>query len=229
MAMHIPKDVLWFPPISTAEEDGLVAITSDLSIPRLILAYKSGLFPWFQSDEYYFWFAPNPRCVIYPSQLKVSHSMKPILNQNKFQFAYNTQFTKVMQACANTQRKPVYMDGVLNANDSTWINSNYIQQYTLLNQLGYAISAEAYLDGQLVGGLYGVLIDKVLFGESMFSLQPNASKFAFIKLVQYLQSSIHLQLIDCQQSNPHLHSLGAVNITSSQFQNHLQQYIKSNL
>jgi leucyl/phenylalanyl-tRNA---protein transferase len=225
MPMHIPENLLWFPPISTADDDGLVAITTDLSIPRLLLAYKSGLFPWFQSDEYYFWFAPNPRCVIYPSQLKISQSMKQVINQNKFQFAYNTAFREVIQACANTPRKPVYMDGVLNANDSSWINYNYIQQYTQLHQLGHAISAEAYYNGQLVGGLYGILIGQVLFGESMFATHTNASKFAFIKLVQHLQTTVDLQLIDCQQSNPHLHSLGAINISSQQFTQHLLQFI----
>jgi leucyl/phenylalanyl-tRNA---protein transferase len=225
MAILIPSDLMWFPPIQNADEDGLVALTTDFSEQRLILGYKSGLFPWFQSAEYYYWFAPNPRCVLFPENLKISKSMQQVLKQNKLQFGFNTSFSQVIKACSEVPRKPVFMDGVLIPNDGTWINESYINQYMLLNQQGYCISAEAFHNGQLVGGLYGVLLGKVFFGESMFATYTNASKFAFIKLIEHLKNTVDLQLIDCQQSNPHLISLGANTIASAQFTNYLNTYI----
>jgi leucyl/phenylalanyl-tRNA---protein transferase len=225
MAVIIPNDYLWFPPINECDEDGLVALTEDFSFDRIILGYQSGLFPWFQQDGYFHWFAPNPRCILIPSELKISKSMKQFMLKNTLQFTINYCFEEVMMQCANSARKPVFMNGQLYPNDSTWINMNYVDAYTHLHEMGYAISAEAWQDGKLVGGLYGVLLGKVLFGESMFAHVSNASKFAFISLVQYLQNKIDLQLIDCQQPSPHLISLGAKTISSKEFEKLLKENI----
>jgi leucyl/phenylalanyl-tRNA--protein transferase len=205
---------LWFPPVSQADSEGLVAIGGDLSPERLILAYKSGIFPWF-SGEIPHWYSLDPRFVLKPSNLKVSKSMRPIINQKKFELRINTSFREVITNCKTIQR-----DG----QHGTWITSDIVKSYTQLNEMGIAHCAEAWQDDQLVGGLYGIKMGNVFFGESMFSKQSNASKFAFIQYVQLLKSE-GIELIDCQMETEYLESLGASFITRDFFMTELKRLI----
>ncbi|MBP6430516.1 MAG: leucyl/phenylalanyl-tRNA--protein transferase [Ferruginibacter sp.] len=207
MIMFILSDKLYFPPIHQADEDGLLAIGGDLGTERLLLAYRSGIFPWYSDDEPILWWSPNPRFVLYPTELKISKSMKTVLNKQLFTFTINKDFNAVMQHCKNVNRP---------GQDGTWISNEVITAYTNLHQQGYAISAETWQNNTLVGGLYGIKLGNIFFGESMFSLVPNASKFAFIKLVQLLQQQ-GVVLIDCQIYTEHLESLGARMIEREEF------------
>ncbi len=206
MALHVLNDKIWFPPPNEALSDGLLAIGGDLQIERLLLAYKSGIFPWYDNDLP-LWWHPNPRFVLLPNDLKVSKSMKTLLHQRKFRFTINQAFEQVIDNCKKVERKN---------QDGTWINEDVKTAYTQLHQLGYAHSAEAWFNGELVGGLYGIKMGKVFFGESMFTKQSNASKYAFIKYVQQLQQE-GIELIDCQVYTEHLESLGAKMIMREQF------------
>ena len=194
----LTKD-LYFPPLTMADEDGLLAIGGDLSPERLLLAYRNGIFPWFNEDEPICWWSPNPRFVLYPDELKVSNSMKTVLQNGKFRFTVNRAFSNVIQNCKTVSRY---------GQDGTWISPAMQQAYTTLHELGYAHSAETWQDGELIGGLYGIRLGNIFFGESMFSLKPNASKFAFINYIKQLQLE-NVQLIDCQLHTNHLESLGA--------------------
>ena len=197
--MFLLNKELFFPPLTMADEDGLLAIGGDLSTERLLIAYRSGIFPWFNEDEPICWWSPDPRFVLYPQELKVSNSMKTVLQNGKFRFTINRAFKSVIQNCKTIYRKEQH---------GTWISPAMQKAYIILHELGYAHSAETWMDGELVGGLYGVRLGKIFFGESMFSLQNNASKFAFINYVRQLQVE-NVQLIDCQLHTPHLESLGA--------------------
>jgi leucyl/phenylalanyl-tRNA--protein transferase len=214
LALHILDDKIWFPPAEEALSDGLLAIGGDLSVERLILAYKSGIFPWYDA-AIPLWWHPNPRFVLLPDELKVSKSMKPLLNQDKFRFTINRAFTRVIDNCKKIERKD---------QDGTWINEDVKLAYTQLHEMGIAHSAEAWLNGELVGGLYGIKIGKVFFGESMFAKQSNASKFAFIKYIQQLKRE-GIELIDCQVYTEHLESLGAKMIMREQFMQLLEHLI----
>jgi leucyl/phenylalanyl-tRNA--protein transferase len=205
---------LWFPPVSQANSEGLVAIGGDLSPERLILAYKSGIFPWF-SGKIPHWYSLDPRFVLRPSELKISKSMRPIINQKKFEFRVNTNFREVIANCKTIQR-----DGQL----GTWITNDIVASYTQLHEMGIAHCAESWQDGELVGGLYGIKMGNVFFGESMFSKQSNASKFAFTQYVQQLQSE-GIELIDCQMETEYLGSLGASFITRDYFMSELKRLI----
>lgn len=214
--MYLLNNQLYFPDPSDADAEGLIAIGGDLSVERLLLAYQMGIFPWYNEDEPILWWSPDPRCVLFPDKLKISKSMKPVINQGKYRFTMNRAFENVITQCKTIERK----DGL-----GTWINQDVINAYTQLFHKGVALSAEAWCDGQLVGGLYGVRIGSVFFGESMFSLMPNASKFAFINIVQRLQKE-GLQLIDCQIKSDHLMSLGAELMPRSTFSAMLKEYTK---
>ena len=205
--MILLSDELIFPPIEQADEDGLLAIGGDLSTPRLLLAYQQGIFPWFNEGEPICWWCPDPRFVLFPAELKISKSMKSILNGNTFQFKCNTHFTTVMQNCKTISRK---------GQDGTWISPAMQKAYAHLHELGHAHSAEAWLNGELVGGLYGIRMGKVFFGESMFSRVANASKFAFINYIHLLQKE-NFRLVDCQIHSAHLESLGARMIPRKEF------------
>jgi leucyl/phenylalanyl-tRNA--protein transferase len=222
-AVLVDADYLWFPPLEHAEEDGLLALTFDFSCERILLGYKHGVFPWYQHSGLYHWFAPDPRCVLFPNEVRISKSMKKILKDNCFDFKINYNFVKTMQECASIIRRPTMMNGKLYTNEGTWINDNYLEAYTQLNSLGYALSAEVYLNNQLVGGLYGLHIGKVFFGESMFAHVSNASKFAFFKLLDFFKT-IDVQMIDCQQPTPHLLSLGARCIPIKEFKKNLKKW-----
>jgi len=196
-----------FPPVEMADVDGLVAIGGDLSVERLLLAYKNGIFPWYNEDEPIQWWSLNPRCVLFPKKLKISKSMKQVLQNGRFRFTMNKSFEQVVISCKTVKRKDEL---------GTWINNDIVEAYTNMHKLGYAISGETWHEGKLVGGLYGIIIGKVFFGESMFSTQSNASKFAFIHLIQKLQVQ-GLELIDCQMKTDHMMSLGAEMISRNSF------------
>jgi len=197
--MYLLNNDLVFPPLDMADEDGLLAIGGDLSTERLLLAYRSGIFPWYNEDEPICWWSPDPRFVLYPEELKVSSSMKTVLQNGKFRFTTNRAFEQVIQNCKSVSRQ---------GQDGTWISPAMQKAYTTLHQLGYAHSAETWQDGELIGGLYGIRLGNLFFGESMFSLKPNTSKFAFINYIRQLQKE-NVQLIDCQLHTNHLESLGA--------------------
>ncbi len=190
-----------------ASEEGIVAIGGDLQTDRLLLAYRSGIFPWYTDGEPIVWWSPDPRFVLFPGELKVSKSMQTTLTNGKFRFTINRAFEKVIQQCKAIYRK----DQV-----GTWITPAVQEAYTNLHRLGYAHSAEAWQDGELVGGLYGIRMGNIFFGESMFSKVSNASKFAFISYVRQLQKE-NIALIDCQVYTQHLESLGARMIPRRKF------------
>lgn len=203
-----------FPPVSSAQADGLLAIGGDLSVERLLQAYRNGIFPWYNEDEIPLWWSPDPRFVLFPEQLKISKSMKQVLKNKSFEFRVNTAFEETIMGCRHAHRP---------GQPGTWISDAIVNAYTELYHLGYAHSAEAWQGHQLVGGLYGIRMGNLFFGESMFSSVSNASKFAFIHWVQQLQQE-GVCLIDCQVYTPHLESLGACMISRSNFINILQQH-----
>jgi len=205
---------LIFPPVHHAEPDGLLAIGADLSVDRLLLAYRSGIFPWYEG-EHILWWCPDPRFVLLPGELKISKSMKALLKKRYFDFSINKAFTEVINNCKTVSRKE---------QDGTWITEEVKKAYTQLHQLGYAHSVEVWKEGELLGGLYGIRMGKVFFGESMFSKVSNASKYAFICYVQQLQSE-GIQLIDCQVYTEHLESLGAKMIPRQSFISLLHELI----
>lgn len=214
--MFILDENISFPPVHLADEDGLLAFGGDLSIERLLLAYRSGIFPWYNEDEPIIWWCPDPRFVLFPDDLKVSKSMQTVLRNGKFRFTINRAFGQVIQNCKTIPRE---------GQDGTWITPAVQKAYTELHTLGFAHSAEAWMDGELVGGLYGIRMGNVFFGESMFSKVSNASKFAFIKYVQQLQRE-NVALIDCQVHTEHLESLGAGMIERRLFIEILKKHIK---
>ena len=214
--MFLLTKELSFPPIEMADEDGLLAIGGELSTERLLLAYYSGIFPWYNEEEPICWWSPDPRFILYPHELKVSNSMRTVLQNGKYRFTTNRAFTQVIQTCKTVSRK---------GQDGTWISPAMQQAYITLHLLGHAHSAETWLDGELVGGLYGIRLGQVFFGESMFNLNPNASKFAFINYVQLLQRE-NVQLIDCQLHTNHLESLGARMIPRKHFIEMLGTYTR---
>lgn len=203
-----------FPPVHLAEPDGLLAIGGDLSVERLLFAYRSGIFPWY-SEPPILWWCPNPRFVLFPRELKISKSLRPLLNRNAFEFTVNKDFNGVITRCKNTPRA---------GQDGTWISNEIIVAYTRLHELGYAHSAEVWQNGELAGGLYGIRLGKIFFGESMFSQVSNASKYAFTKYVQYLIAE-GVQLIDCQIHTAYLESLGARMIDGKIFNDMLQNLV----
>jgi len=202
-------DKMEFPNCNLADEDGILAIGGDLSAERLLLAYQSGIFPWFNKGEPIIWWSPDPRMVLFPDELRFSKSMKVLFKKETFKVTYNTCFTEVIRNCAQIKRF---------GQDDTWITNEMEQAYINLHKKGHAHSVEVWQNDELVGGLYGIdLKDKKIFcGESMFSKVSNASKYAFISLVQKLKNEQY-KLIDCQVYNTHLDSLGAREIPRAQF------------
>jgi len=197
---------LLFPPVELAEPDGLLAIGGDLSVERLLLAYRSGIFPWYEGDHI-LWWCPDPRFVLFPSELKVSKSMKQLIRKNVFDFTINKAFKEVIQECKKIKRS---------GQQGTWITDEMEKAYIRMHELGWAVSAEAWKNDELVGGLYGIRLENIFFGESMFSKETNASKWAFMKLTEQLKSE-GIKLIDCQVYTEHLESLGARMISREEF------------
>lgn len=206
MPLFALDKTLVFPPVHLAESDGLLAIGGDLSPERLLLAYQSGIFPWYEGDHI-LWWSPDPRFVLFPKELVVSKSMKGLIRKQAFQFTINTAFADVITHCKKITRKD---------QDGTWITDEVREAYIDLFHKGFAQSAEAWQNGELVGGLYGVRLGNIFFGESMFSKTSNASKFAFILFVQQLMRE-GVKIIDCQVYTEHLESLGARMIPRQSF------------
>lgn len=209
----LDKELL-FPPVHLAEPDGLLAMGGDLSSERLLLAYRNGIFPWYEGDTI-LWWCPHPRFVLFPDELKVSKSIKSLFNKNDLKFTTNKAFAQVIHHCKETKRP---------GQDGTWITNEVEKAYCRLHELGYAHSAEVWKDDKLVGGLYGIKLGGVFFGESMFSLISNASRCAFIKYVQQLKNE-GVELIDCQIYTEYLESFGARMIDRENFTSLLQQLI----
>lgn len=214
MPVYALDKSLWFPPVDEAMEDGLLAMGGDISVDRLLLAYKRGIFPWYDGDTP-LWWCPNPRFVLYPEELKISKSMEAVIKKETFDFTTNTSFAEVIRSCKELQRK---------GQEGTWITDELEMAFIDLHKLGFAHSAEAWLDGELVGGLYGIRMGKLFFGESMFSKHSNANKFAFIQYVQKLKKE-NVYLVDCQVYTAHLESLGARMIMRDDFSAILKKHI----
>ncbi len=206
MALNVLNNNPWFPPVTEALPDGLLAIGGDLSVNRLLLAYKKGIFPWFDGDIP-MWWCPDPRFVLFPHELKVSKSMKVLLKRGAFKFTVNKAFSQVIKACKEKER--INQDG-------TWITDDVEAVYIELHKIGYAHSAEVWINDELAGGLYGIRMGNIFFGESMFSHVSNASKYAFIKYLDVLIED-GVQLIDCQVYTEHLETLGARMIDREEF------------
>jgi leucyl/phenylalanyl-tRNA--protein transferase len=202
---------LSFPPVHLAEADGLLALGGDLSPERLLLAYKNGIFPWYEGSHI-LWWSPDPRFVLYPEELKISKSMKPLLKRNEFEFTVNKAFAAVIHHCKKMIRP---------GQEGTWITDEVEKAYCKMYELGYAHSAEVWKEGELAGGLYGIKLGKVFFGESMFSQVSNASRFAFIRYVEVLKTE-GIELIDCQVYTEYLESFGARMIPRTEFIKQLQ-------
>lgn len=211
--MYFLTKELFFPPVSEADEDGILAVGGDLSPERLQLAYKNGIFPWFEDDDPIIWWSPNPRMVLLFDELVISKSMRNILNRKMFKVTFNQSFREVISNCKKIKR-----DG----QNGTWITNEMVEAYVKLHELGVAKSVEVWQNEELVGGLYGIDLGHVFCGESMFSKVSNASKIAFIILAQQLQKN-NYKLIDCQVYNDHLASLGCREIIREDFINVLKK------
>jgi leucyl/phenylalanyl-tRNA--protein transferase len=197
-----------FPPAEEAldEPNGLLAAGGDLAPERLLLAYRSGIFPWYEAGQPILWWSPNPRAVLRPGDIHVSRSLRRALGANQFRITADTAFEPVLGGCAAPRRYT----------DATWITDEMTEAYTTLHRLGFAHSFEAWQNGRLVGGLYGVAIGRVFFGESMFARATDASKVAFVHAVRYLEAR-GFELIDCQVASAHLASLGARDVPRAMF------------
>ncbi len=214
--MYLLDELLYFPPVNQADPHGLLAIGGDLNAKRLLLAYKSGIFPWFEADQPILWYSPNPRMILAFQNLKVSKSMRQLLKKNPFTITINQCFEDVITRCAQQKRKN---------QTGTWITQHMIDAYTKLHELGIALSVEVWQDNTLVGGLYGVNLkeEKVFCGESMFTEVSNASKVAFIYMSRYFEKKGY-KFIDCQMHTEHLERLGAIEISRTDFINALQMH-----
>ncbi|MBC7861642.1 MAG: leucyl/phenylalanyl-tRNA--protein transferase [Bacteroidia bacterium] len=209
-----------FPSVETADSEGLLAVGGDLSPERLLLAYKNGIFPWYNEDDgIILWWFMNPRFVLFPEKLKVSKSLKKLIEHNEFEFTINKDFKSVIANCKRIKRKN---------QPGTWITNDVQTAYIKMHELGHAHSAELWQDEKLVGGLYGIKLGNIFFGESMFSLVSNASKIAFAKFVAHLKNE-GVTLIDCQVYTAHLESLGAEMIAGKKFSEILRKDIPENI
>jgi leucyl/phenylalanyl-tRNA--protein transferase len=205
--MYVLSKEIFFPPVEDASLEGIVAVGGDLSVARLNLAYKCGIFPWFNEDEPILWWSPPERMVVVPSIYKVSKSIRNLLNQNKFKVTFNQNFRDVILGCKQIDRP---------GQDGTWLSDDFVESYTKLHVMGIAKSVEVWQDDELVGGLYGIDLGHVFCGESMFSKVPNASKIAFVSLINYLKEN-NYKLLDCQVHNDHLEKLGAFEVSRDVF------------
>jgi leucyl/phenylalanyl-tRNA--protein transferase len=206
-------DELIFPPATLAEEDGLLAIGGDLSLPRLLLAYSSGLFPWSNEGEPPLWWSPDPRCIFEPGTMRVSRSLAKTLRQGRYRVSYDQAFDQVISNCAELR---------INDGTGTWISPKLYRSFLELHRLGHAHSIECWRDDLLVGGVYGLCLGRCFFGESMFHVERDASKVALFHLVQRAEA-LGFELVDCQLPNEHLLSLGAIQIPRVEF---LQRLVK---
>jgi leucyl/phenylalanyl-tRNA---protein transferase len=204
-----------FPDVNTADRNGLLAVGGNLSFGTLMNAYTKGVFPWYNPGEVVQWFSPDPRFVLFPEKIRISSSMRNVFNKHLFKFSVDKAFPQVIRNCRTVNRPK---------ESGTWISDEIENAYINLFEKGFAHSAEAWQHNELVGGLYGVLIGKVFFGESMFANKSNASKFAFLNWVEVLKKN-EIELIDCQVYTPHLQSLGAEFIPRKTFNALLKKFI----
>lgn len=207
--MHYLTLSIWFPNPEEADEEGLLAVGGDLSVKRLMHAYRSGIFPWYEEGQPILWWSPNPRMVLFLDNFKVSKSLQKTIDKKKFNVTFNTCFSEVIKNCSDIKRE---------GQPGTWITSEMKKSYIKLNELGFVISVEVWLENELVGGLYGINLaeKKVYCGESMFSKISDASKVGFYYLVKKLKEK-NYKLIDCQMYTSHLESLGAIEIPRGEF------------
>ena len=210
--MYFLTEVLYFPPVTEASSEGILAYGGDLSQERLLLAYESGIFPWFEEDQPILWWSPDPRMVLFLDELVVSSSMRSVLNGGRLNVTFNQNFREVILNCQQVKR---------GGQQGTWITDQMVEAYCKLHESGIAISVEVWEMEQLVGGLYGIDLGHVFCGESMFSKVSNASKVAFIALVDLLKKG-NYKLLDCQVYNEHLSSLGAREISREHFMSMLK-------
>ena len=206
-----------FPDPKHTDESGILAVGGDLQAERLLLAYEMGLFPWFNEDEPPLWWCPDPRMVLYPNELRISKSMRSVLRKNLFRVTADQNFEEVIRNCGAVPRP---------GQDGTWITEDIVNGYLELHRMGFAHSIEVWSNNTLTGGLYGVSLGKIFFGESMFSVAPNASKLGFIKLVEALKVN-DFRLVDCQVHTAHLESLGAEEISRASFLPQLREALTS--
>ena len=206
----------FFPPLETAlvKPNGLLAAGGDLSPERLIEAYRSGIFPWFNANETILWWSPDPRMVLFPSELRISRSLNKILRNSNYEVRVDSAFSQVIQACAEPRK----------GQSGTWIHSDMVSAYTVLHEMGLAHSVETWVGGELVGGLYGIAQGKMFFGESMFSRTHDASKIAFVHLVKQLERW-NFKMIDCQMKTTHRASFGAREIPRKEFSQRLKELV----
>lgn len=214
--VRLSQTDLRFPPVERASPEGLLAVGGDLRPERLLEAYRHGIFPWFNEDRQILWWSPDPRAVLFPEQLHIPRSLKRSLRPGRFTVTLDTCFRTVMEQCAGP--RPQYPGG------GTWITPAMIEAYGQLHELGHAHSVETWREGELVGGLYGVALGGAFFGESMFTRLPDASKVALVRLIEQLRAWGFL-LFDCQQSSPHVMSLGAEEIPRRDFMARLSRAI----
>ena len=212
----IPKINL-FPPTEEAEDDGLLAFGGDLTKERLLAAYQRGIFPWYEVGQPILWWSPDPRLVLIPDELKISRSLRKVLRKEQFEICFDSAFQEVIKSCADVR---------IRQGEGTWIIPEMQQAYTELHQEGFAHSVESWLDGKLVGGLYGISIGQCFFGESMFSTVNDSSKVALVALSEFAQQK-GIKLIDCQMTTPHLLRLGAREIKREVFLKMLKEYLES--
>lgn len=216
MSYYFLDEQLYFPPVSRASSEGIVAIGGDLSEERLLLAYQSGIFPWFSEGEPIIWWSPDPRFVLYPSQIKVSKSMQQLFRKQVFEVTFDKDFEQVILNCKEIKRE---------GQRGTWITDEMVEAYCRLHRKGFAHSVEVWQEHTLVGGLYGLSLGNCFFGESMFAKVSNASKYGFITLTKRLEQK-GFSFIDCQVHTEHLESLGATFISRKNFLHQLQEALK---
>ena len=214
MPLFVLDNKLYFPPVHLAEPGGLLAMGGDLSPERLLMAYSRGIFSWYEVDPI-LWWSPDPRFVLFPGELKISKSIKPLLNRNEFDFTINKSFKEVISQCKRINRP---------GQEGTWITYEVEKAFLKMHELGHAHSAEVWKNDELMGGFYGIKLGKVFFGESMFSKVSNASRYAFIKYMDHLKEE-GIELIDCQVYTPYLESFGARMISGNEFTQLLQNLI----
>lgn len=211
---RLTKDLI-FPPPELSEDDGLLAVGGDLSVKRLVLAYSTGIFPWYSEGYPILWWSPDPRLILLPEELKVSRSLRQTIKKDKFRVTFDKAFEEVIRGCAEIRRKQ---------DEGTWIIEDMVKAYVRLHKAGFAHSVEAWNGDKLAGGLYGVILGKAFFGESMFARESDASKVAFVKVVEKLAAE-GFQLIDCQVTTAHLKSFGAREVSRSEFLKRLKKAI----
>lgn len=209
--MYFLSKDLFFPPVNEASPEGILAVGGDLSTERLILAYKNGIFPWFNSDEPILWWSPPKRMVVFPESYTISKRTRQIINKNDFEITMNRNFKSVILHCQHIKRK---------GQVGTWITADIVASFLKLHEMGIAKSVEVWQNNELVGGLYGIDLGSVFCGESMFSIVSNASKVAFVSLIQYLKENKY-SILDCQIHNEYLEKLGAFEIPREEFLKYL--------